>query len=284
MQKITFHCQTITPMFLAGADGKTPELRPPSIKGALRFWWRAMNGHLDLKTLKEREGEIFGGTDEKAGRSKVVISIHSLKNIEFIEEKLVPHKKFTAFAFKPGLQFSLDLSLTKDKIEINNKEIFNKELMKALFILTSLLGGLGKRVRRGMGSFFIKDKNIKNLEEIKNLLNIINPNKFELKENKIISKFYNAEKYPYIKNIEIGRGDSNLLYKISNSTHEVKQQNKFAYEATLGHAFRGRFASPVYISVLNPNIPIITTLNAEPDKNKHQFDISLQNQLKQNIL
>jgi len=33
-------------MFLAGADGVTPELRAPSIKGAMRFWWRACNGHL----------------------------------------------------------------------------------------------------------------------------------------------------------------------------------------------------------------------------------------------
>ncbi|OPX29474.1 MAG: type III-B CRISPR module RAMP protein Cmr1 [Candidatus Omnitrophica bacterium 4484_171] len=48
MKTITFECETITPMFLAGADGRTPELRPPSIKGAMRFWWRAMNGHLPL--------------------------------------------------------------------------------------------------------------------------------------------------------------------------------------------------------------------------------------------
>ncbi len=43
MRSITFECETITPMFLACADGKTPELRPPSIKGLMRFWWRAMN-------------------------------------------------------------------------------------------------------------------------------------------------------------------------------------------------------------------------------------------------
>ncbi len=52
MKTIEFECETITPMFLAGADGKTPELRPPSIKGLMRFWWRAMNGHLPLNNLK----------------------------------------------------------------------------------------------------------------------------------------------------------------------------------------------------------------------------------------
>ncbi|MBK8563977.1 MAG: type III-B CRISPR module RAMP protein Cmr1 [Saprospiraceae bacterium] len=38
MKTITFTCKTITPMFLNGADGQTPELRPSSIKGVLRYW------------------------------------------------------------------------------------------------------------------------------------------------------------------------------------------------------------------------------------------------------
>jgi hypothetical protein len=34
----------VTPMFIGGAD-QTPAdgIRPPSVKGALRFWWRALN-------------------------------------------------------------------------------------------------------------------------------------------------------------------------------------------------------------------------------------------------
>ncbi|GAB4407644.1 MAG: hypothetical protein OHK0053_34270 [Microscillaceae bacterium] len=86
MKNIIFTCETITPMFLSGADGQIPELRPPSIKGALRFWWRAMNGHLDLKTLKEQESLIFGGTDgESGGRSKVIVRV---KNHNETEETL----------------------------------------------------------------------------------------------------------------------------------------------------------------------------------------------------
>ncbi|TAE75278.1 MAG: type III-B CRISPR module RAMP protein Cmr1 [Bacteroidetes bacterium] len=91
MKTITFTCETITPMFLSGADQNIPELRPPSIKGALRFWWRAMNGHLDLKDKKDEQGnlikglktlesEIFGGT-EPAQRSKVIVRVsHSSLN------------------------------------------------------------------------------------------------------------------------------------------------------------------------------------------------------------
>ena len=75
METIKFECEVITPMFLGGADGKGAELRAPSIKGALRFWWRAMNGHLPLKELHEREAEIFGGSGDKQGRSKVIVRV-----------------------------------------------------------------------------------------------------------------------------------------------------------------------------------------------------------------
>ena len=46
MEKIVFECESVTPMFMYGADGKTPELRPASVKGVMRFWWRAINGNL----------------------------------------------------------------------------------------------------------------------------------------------------------------------------------------------------------------------------------------------
>ncbi|NER00596.1 MAG: type III-B CRISPR module RAMP protein Cmr1, partial [Cyanothece sp. SIO2G6] len=55
METLTFTCKIITPMFLAGADGKTPELRSASIKGAMRFWWRAVNGHVGLESQIKRE-------------------------------------------------------------------------------------------------------------------------------------------------------------------------------------------------------------------------------------
>ena len=82
MDKLIFECETITPMFISGADGKTPELRPPSIKAALRFWWRAMNGHLTLSKLREQESKIFGGSGEKEGKSKFNIKC-------FINEKTI---------------------------------------------------------------------------------------------------------------------------------------------------------------------------------------------------
>lgn len=168
MKTITFTCETITPMFLSGADGSTPELRPPSIKGALRFWWRAMNGHLSLADLKKQEAEIFGGTD---GRSKVLIRVRELdqdKTITGEDYKLecyngnFPKQGFEGVAY---LYYSTFMQSDKKRayfkklkfeVELRSNEF---ELIKQtayIFWLCSNFGGIGSRSRRCAGNFYIK--------------------------------------------------------------------------------------------------------------------------------
>lgn len=68
----------VTPMFLGGADRNEPaELREPSIKGILRFWWRALNWgrfaansdssdeNKALLRLRTEEDIIFGNSSGK---------------------------------------------------------------------------------------------------------------------------------------------------------------------------------------------------------------------------
>jgi len=57
MYSVSFELETITPLFMAGADGITPELRPPSFKGMMRFWWRAMRADNDWKQLAKDEAK-----------------------------------------------------------------------------------------------------------------------------------------------------------------------------------------------------------------------------------
>lgn len=88
MKTVTFICKSITPMFMYGANQNEPELRPASIKGVMRFWWRAINGDLSLDELKEKEGEIFGST---VRRSKVNIRVRQkkfdMKKVSEIKDK-----------------------------------------------------------------------------------------------------------------------------------------------------------------------------------------------------
>lgn len=74
---------TVTPLFMAGAETRgVAELRPPALRGAMRYWLRAAVGgvHGDddsgLLRVKEIEGRTFGSTDEtKAGASAVTVRV-----------------------------------------------------------------------------------------------------------------------------------------------------------------------------------------------------------------
>jgi len=175
MKTITFECETLTPMFLGGADGQTPELRPPSIKGLMRFWWRAINGHLSIKDLKDGEAKIFGASDEKIGRSKINIRLkpHKLSSsndrlpshpikvttsrksfkiniLEYLAYGTYEYKKgqgniFVREYIKPNQKFSVSIFFV-DNLE---KEIIN------VFQILSTFSGLGSRSRNGFGSFRI---------------------------------------------------------------------------------------------------------------------------------
>ncbi|MDX2305771.1 MAG: type III-B CRISPR module RAMP protein Cmr1 [Microscillaceae bacterium] len=177
MKTITFTCETITPMFLSGADGQTPELRPPSIKGALRFWWRAMNGELapdnNYLNLKNTEQNIFGGTGGfkwnnkkiEAERSHFNIrisnvseSIYHAKNdfdgdgLKYFFYLIVPDNKGTSMKENDEAlkNTSFDIIISADEEDA---------LLDACasFWLLTYFGGLGSRARRGGGSFYIKN-------------------------------------------------------------------------------------------------------------------------------
>ena len=295
MESVVFNCELITPLFMSGADGTTPELRAPSIKGALRYWWRAINGHLPLedkkdtggkvieKGLRTIEGDIFGDTSR---RSKIIIQgIDLIDNPIIVKEAKVPHKPFKNDAFAKGLKFNLRIAVTK----FND---FDKAQLESLVFLTFTLGGLGNRSRRGFGSVKIEGYKQDSMDTILNHLQNINPKFKQITEGGMIrieSDFKRANPYPFIKTIEIGRPKSNLIQKIADTTHDLKHREGRIYEASLGFAIgKERFASPIYVStvsVINGQAPIITTLNTVPP-NAYNRDVSipLQKEFKRNIL
>ncbi len=73
--KITATLEVTTPLFLGGVDPTSSvELRAPSIKGALRFWWRALAWSRhggDLDSIRSEEARLFGaaGEEGQAGKS-----------------------------------------------------------------------------------------------------------------------------------------------------------------------------------------------------------------------
>src|SRR5262249_52878064 len=65
----TYTITVMTPLFGGGVDAGINDpvtlIRPSSIRGHLRFWWRATRGARcnSVKELRQREGEIWGTPD-----------------------------------------------------------------------------------------------------------------------------------------------------------------------------------------------------------------------------
>ncbi|MEZ4884825.1 MAG: type III-B CRISPR module RAMP protein Cmr1 [Chitinophagales bacterium] len=189
MQSITFECEVITPMFLAGADGSTPELRPPSIKGALRFWWRALNGHLPIEEMREKEVKIFGGAiDDKAFKSNILVRIKNQK-LNYSQDKFPNHRVSTYYrknriietrnGERPMPDFKINVldylafgisdrgNIGREYITPTSTfEVVLKPLkiseedfkgVQEAFISLSQYGGLGAKSRNGFGCFRISN-------------------------------------------------------------------------------------------------------------------------------
>lgn len=180
MQEVTFNVETITPLFLAGADQGTAELRAPSFRGAMRYWFRALVGGMagtDANGLKEvikTEADVFGATDQGSS-VRVKVSEASRKPEQFTERTNIQVRgewkatgkgyllwsmvrsgnpargnvKPARWYFPRGTQFQLTLS-ARDITEHND---FNEAI--ASFWLFTQLGGLGSRSRRCGGSLAI---------------------------------------------------------------------------------------------------------------------------------
>lgn len=167
--KATFQCKVTTPMFLGGADSNKPELRASSIRGGMRYWYRALiggKGELDSMKLFSKEEKIFGSSDE--GSSVIVVvnsgSIKTVKGKNFTRNEQ-GNPATTGIAY---LWYSLTLGGTNEKKKgIQPEEEFtvilksrNRDDLEAAmdsFKLLAAFGGLGSRSRRGAGSFRITD-------------------------------------------------------------------------------------------------------------------------------
>lgn len=75
---------TTTPVFGGGVAARMPDpvaaVRGPSVRGHLRFWWRASRGHAFAtpEALAEREAQVFGAAAGDGRRSPVEVQIEGL--------------------------------------------------------------------------------------------------------------------------------------------------------------------------------------------------------------
>ncbi|MDW8371699.1 MAG: type III-B CRISPR module RAMP protein Cmr1, partial [Geminicoccaceae bacterium] len=164
--------ELVTPVLGGAAVPRTIDdvdpVRVPSIRGQLRFWWRALHAHGfdDSKALWQEESELFGrAADEGGGRSpvEVRVSVERAGAKDDLPVRLYSGKEGpatpgayalfparaetgtgaeTAPRRRPGTCFTLELRGPDERLE----ELRNVVRAWILF------GGYGSRTRRGLGS------------------------------------------------------------------------------------------------------------------------------------
>lgn len=163
MEEVVFEIEAVTPMFLGGADieNGVPEFRAASIKGLLRYWYRAIYP----KSFAD-EDRIFGSTDGRSPfrlKTEVVKPCIGEKGDDQWDRNPIAYLGYgpmqrnrdlkktitTRKYFAPGSIFRLHFNFParlppQDRISI----------LRAFWAL-SMLGGLGTRSRRGFGSYKI---------------------------------------------------------------------------------------------------------------------------------
>ena len=161
-----FQCKLITPMFLGGSKPtKHSELRPPSIRGGMRWWLRAMMGGVignNIVKLQTAEEFVFGSSNKCSS-----IIVKTIGNPKTSEYPRLPHKAPGNDARRPALtpndNFKISLTLAATVRE-SEELIFN--CAKYSLLLMLCLGGLGTRSRRGFGDVQLStDSDIVNVIE-----------------------------------------------------------------------------------------------------------------------
>ena len=163
MIKTVINLKTLTPLFLHGAETTdAPELRAPSIRGLMRYWFRAAMGGVigdkNLNGLRMLESELFGDT-EKSGA--ISIRINSPKIEKISKVPLLPHKN------TPNRFAITDAEF---KIILSGGQFVRESVWKAgidSLLLAANLGGFGQRARRGYGDLEIEDVDKPNLDNYK---------------------------------------------------------------------------------------------------------------------
>jgi len=188
MEKISAKFKIVTPLFLGGAEPEQKaELRPSSIKGALRFWYRAIDPE-----YKEWEEKIFGSTKHGQGLFSVKMDLPVKGCKKWVPSRYDPFNKnhpnipshlignnlsekqknekrkwtingvrYLAYTFQLGDNKkrkyiapcqNITLSLLF-KGAVDGRE--RKAILSSIWLLGHL-GGLGSRSRRGFGTISLQ--------------------------------------------------------------------------------------------------------------------------------
>ena len=189
MKELNFRIRVITPLFMSGADQEAVELRPPSIRGALRFWFRAMMGGVvegDWRKVRQLETSVFGST-EQGSSWQVRLGENTLKMLHVHDAvgSLDEGVLYLGFTFFKRGRRSRGKQPEPDTLEracfwpsereenfglqiaFRSNNLLLQHVVVGTFWLLIHCGGLGARVHRGFGALDIFERGGEDLADLK---------------------------------------------------------------------------------------------------------------------
>lgn len=176
----TYELQLATPAFLAGAAQSVEDcdLRPATLRGLLRWWWRAMHAaRLSREQLRNLESAVWGNTKHGAALSVTVDGSRvtprlfdkraiteslghgklsgGLRYVAYGMDERKDNQRKQRWYIEPGARWTVALtarsSQMEDGLPIDAAEVLRQG--EAALWLLCRYGGVGSRARKGFGSF-----------------------------------------------------------------------------------------------------------------------------------
>lgn len=167
----TFRIETITPCFCGGAEpDKQAEIRAPSIRGQLRWWFRTLGGFESLNRkgmgVRDQEAMIFGSIRDDSGTASLltvrVSGLAPSKDVvddNGMDARPGSDRGYLLFPLrgKPRAVFNPAAATGKSAPAFNLQLMWRGHAdlwpdLRALVSVLANLGALGFRSRRAMGA------------------------------------------------------------------------------------------------------------------------------------
>ncbi len=172
-----------TPAFLAGASRQQEDcdLRPATLRGLLRWWWRTIHAaHLSRQELRRLEAAVWGDAKQGAAlalsvqaetaidrqpvlfdkdgiaQRHCVPNSQGLRYIAYGMDETKQEQRYQRWYVEPGAGWTLTLSARQGRLPEGGPSIEASDILRqghaALWLLCRY-GGVGSKARNGFGSF-----------------------------------------------------------------------------------------------------------------------------------
>ena len=260
----TLHYRVATPMFLGGENQQADatQFRNASFKGALRFWWRALNwgrafkdagqqATAALQLLHRREGDVFGLASDGKDSRQSRVQIHS--ELQGAAQRQ-PGMALQAVGYLLGQGlFHFREGVTRQYLEAGTLTIrlsfkpgtaeADIQSVEQAAIALGLLGGLGSCARKGLGSLVLHKlertgQPVREFTTVENIAAFIQALDFSAPAGAPLTAFTRATR------IDLSATAGKALDALAAIGHELQMYRSFGQNGKVnGHRARRNFVA-----------------------------------------